>query len=106
MKFDGSTYSPEHDEERLSSLLERVKALMSDETARTLAQIVAKTGGTEASVSARLRDLRKPRFGGFIVEKEPMGDRTKGLFVYSVKPPKCPIKDALFIEPNGQVAFL
>ena len=54
--------APTDDQERLSSLLERVKALMSDGNARTLAQIAQKTGGTESSVSARLRDLRKERF--------------------------------------------
>lgn len=66
--FDGATFEPAKDSVRLAGLLARVKALMSDGRWRTLAEIRAVVGGTEASVSARLRDLRKPKFGGHTVE--------------------------------------
>jgi hypothetical protein len=39
------------------------------------------TGAPPASVSAQLRHLRKPRFGGFTVEKRYLRD---GLYTYRV----------------------
>lgn len=66
--FDGETYSPEHDKERLGSQLERVKALMQDGKWRNLREIHARVGGSEAAVSARIRDLRKARFGSHTIE--------------------------------------
>ena len=68
--FDGATYEPAHDQARLSTQLGAVKALMGDGRWRTLTQIRAAVGGSEAGVSARLRDLRKPRFGGYTVERQ------------------------------------
>lgn len=50
---------PAQDRPRLATQLERVAALMSDGTERRLSDIAAAVGGSEASVSARLRDLRK-----------------------------------------------
>lgn len=68
--FDGKTYEPEHDHERLTTLLGRVRTLMMDQQWRTLGQITkACRPGTEAAVSARLRDLRKAKFGGYDVER-------------------------------------
>jgi len=40
----------------------------------TLAEIAATTGFGEASISAQLRHLRKPRFGRFRVEKQRRGN--------------------------------
>ena len=71
MDFDGATYDVESDGDRLSSQLQDVKLLMSDHEWRTLAEIAEELGYPDASVpalSARLRDLRKPKFGGFEVE--------------------------------------
>lgn len=84
MRFDGETYDPARDEARLGSQLERVKALMADGAWRGLADIAAMTGGSEAAVSARLRDLRKARFGGFRVERRHVEG---GRWVYRVLPP-------------------
>lgn len=67
--FDGKTYEPEHDQGRLSTQFDRVKGLMLDGKWRRLGEIRDEIGGSEAGVSARLRDLRKPRFGGFTVER-------------------------------------
>ena len=62
-----------------NSILERVRNLMSDGQARSLGDIQAKTGGTQASVSARIRDLRKPQFGGHTIETE---RKTESIYVY------------------------
>lgn len=82
-EFDGATYSPELDGDRLRSQFWRIKELMLDGEWRTLAQIARRAGGSEAGVSARLRDLRKARFGSFTVERERGGE---GLWWYRVKP--------------------
>lgn len=82
--FDGATFEPAADGARLAGQLERVLALMRDGEWRTLAEIAAAVGGSEAGVSARLRDLRKPRFGRFWVDRD---RRSGGLFVYRVRPP-------------------
>lgn len=56
---------------RLASQLTRVKALMSDGRARSLREIAEAVGGSEAGVSARLRDLRKQ---GYIVLRKREGN--------------------------------
>jgi hypothetical protein len=43
--------------------------VMSDCNWHTLAEIAEKTGYSEASVSAQLRDFRKPLYGSWTVEK-------------------------------------
>ena len=80
-RFSGVTYEPHLDEARLSGQLKRVRDLMSDGRSRTLAQIAQEVGSSEASVSARLRDLRKPRFGLFTVHRHRIG---KGLYCYQL----------------------
>jgi hypothetical protein len=85
MQFDGSTFEPERDEERLSSMLLRVQAIMSDGHWHTLAELAARTGGSEAAVSARLRDLRKPRFGGHKIIRRHV---RRGLWEYLYIPAK------------------
>lgn len=67
--FDGGTYDPGRDRERLSGMLSRVATVMADGRWHTLRELATVTGGSEAAVSARLRDLRKPRFGGHTVER-------------------------------------
>jgi hypothetical protein len=83
-KFGGETFDPEHDEARLSGQLLRVVRCMADGCWRSLDEIANKTGDPEASVSARLRDLRKEKFGSFNVERRARGDRNKGNFEYRV----------------------
>ena len=79
--FDGDTYDPEQDHVRLSGQMLKVRNLMADGQWRTLAHIASEVGAPEASVSARLRDLRKPKFGGYAVERARMGS---GLHYYRV----------------------
>ncbi len=80
-QFDGETIEAE-DGERLSKQLERVYFLMRDGRWRTLEEIAGATGDSMQSVSARLRDLRKPKFGGHTVERDRLG---RGLFAYRLK---------------------
>lgn len=79
IQFDGKTYDPARDGMRLGAQLLRVWALMSDGKWRTLAEISINTGDPQASVSARLRDIRKPKFGGHAVEVIHLG---RGLYQY------------------------
>lgn len=83
--FDGETFDEERDGNRLLKQLGKVSAIMSDGRWHTLAELADKTGNPEASLSARLRDLRKKRFGGHIVERQFV---RRGLFKYRmvVKP--------------------
>jgi hypothetical protein len=78
---DGATYDHQRDGQRLQKQHERVLALMLDSKWRTLADIAKETNAPEASVSARLRDLRKPKFGGYKVERRCVG---WGLWEYRV----------------------
>lgn len=79
--FDGKTYDPDRDESRLAGQLLRVYELMRDGAWRTLADIAEQAQGSQASVSARLRDLRKKRFGAHRVERKSLGG---GLFTYQL----------------------
>ncbi len=68
--FDGPTFDPAEDGPRLNRQLQLVRDLMADGRWRTLGEIAAAVGCPEASVSARLRDLRKEKFGGHQVDRE------------------------------------
>ena len=76
---DGSTYVHERDARRLAGQHCRVLALMKDGQWRTLSEIAEETNDPEASVSARLRDLRKIKFGGYVVQRQYV---ERGLFRY------------------------
>jgi hypothetical protein len=88
----GTTLCPS-DLPRLERLLDRVRDYMLDasKTAdpwRTLPRIQSFCAPcTEASVSARLRDLRRPEHGGFIVERRQVPN-APGLFEYRVVNPE------------------
>lgn len=84
-EFNGSDYNSAFDKERLTGQIRRVFDLMIDGRWRTLSEIAKSTDDPEASVSAQLRHLRKPRFGAFIVEKRNRGERKHGLFEYQLK---------------------
>ena len=76
---EGRTYEPKQDKGRLSAQHTRVVHAMQDGQWRTLAEIEAKTGDPQASISARLRDLRKPQFGAHTVARR---HRTQGQYEY------------------------
>jgi hypothetical protein len=81
VSFGGDTYNEERDGDRLRKQLRRVRRVMADEHWRTLDQIAAQTGDPPQSVSARLRDFRKDKFGAHTVERHWEGD---GLWSYRV----------------------
>lgn len=78
--FDGP-YVTEDDDTRLKTQLGRVFALMRDGKPRTLHEIHSAAGGSAAGISARLRDLRKSKFGGFEIITENHG---AGRFTYQL----------------------
>jgi hypothetical protein len=83
VRFNGSDYVPERDDVRLKGQILRVWNVVQDSKWRTLREISNLTGDPEASISAQLRHLRKPRFGAHTVEKEYVNN---GLFKYRVIP--------------------
>lgn len=76
--FDGP-FLKDEDHSRLNKQLGRVRTLMLDGKWRSLQDIADATSDPPASVSARLRDLRKSKFGGHEIERKSAG---KGLFLY------------------------
>lgn len=118
--FNGSDYQPARDDVRLTKQFMRVFDFMKDGFPRTLASIARVTGDPEASISAQLRHMRKPRFGGHKVNKQYYKE---GLYFYTLivrKPgdivvqpeskPHCktcmcnPVRDAAV--PAGQLGLL
>lgn len=69
-RFDGSTYSPADDCSRLTGQLLAVYQATADGRWHTLSHLARVADASEASVSARLRDLRKERFGQHKVERK------------------------------------
>jgi hypothetical protein len=61
--------------------LAKVRDLMLDGQWRSLIEIAAATDAPQASISARLRDLRKVKFGSYTVERRLL---TPGLYEYRV----------------------
>ena len=66
-RFDGGTYNHELDGPRLTSEMERVRDVVQAGGWWYLRDIAAITGYPEGSISARLRDFRKPKFGQHIM---------------------------------------
>jgi hypothetical protein len=83
--FDGETYDPCHDQVRLSRQADAVFRIMSDGAWRTLEEIAEMVNVPTQSVSARLRDFRKPRFGGHNVKRRRRGDPSSGSFEYKLE---------------------
>jgi hypothetical protein len=91
LNFDGETYDPDRDRIRLTRQWWDVWLLMRDGHWRTLRLISDLTRHPEASVSARLRDFRKGRFGAHTVERRYLVD---GLWEYRL----VPRSDVLVVE--------
>ena len=77
--FNGADYVPERDNVRLGNQLLRVKAAIASGQWKTLSELAHETGDPEASISAQLRHLRKPRFGSFNIERRHVSN---GLYQY------------------------
>lgn len=83
LEFDGSTYDEALDGERLGRQLDRVRdvLLANRGTLFTLSELQRVAGGSEAGVSARIRDLRKQRNGGHKVLRR---RRSTGTWEYGI----------------------
>jgi len=79
--FGGKTFDEQRDGGRLLAQLSQVKDLMKDSKWRTLEEIEQTLSHPQASISARLIDLRKSRFGAHTVNREYV---RKGLFRYQL----------------------
>ena len=77
--FDGATYEPARDHDRLHAQLSRVFDVLKDRQWHTLGELAGRTGDPEASISARIRDLRKDKFGGHVIDRRYV---ERGLFEY------------------------
>lgn len=84
LHFDGDTYDAKNDQVRLTGQILRIFNLMKDGDWRTLTQISFATGDPHASVSARLRDFRKDRFGNHTVNRRHRGKLSGGLHEYQL----------------------
>lgn len=86
-EFGGDTFNAKRDSAALTRQLDEVRSVMLGGGWHTLAELsetVSKALGikaTEASVSARLRDLRKLKHGSYNIEKRARAN-TKRLFEY------------------------
>jgi len=96
MKFDGPDYNPKLDQGRLTGQIKRIYDLMIDGRWRTLGEIAMVTRDPEASISAQLRHLRKPRFGSHLVDKRRRGDEKRGLYEYKLISNELPVQQKLF----------
>ena len=77
---DGNTFDHKRDVKRLNrQTFDVYNYVAYPKVWRSLKEISEATGHPEASVSARLRDLRKPKFGGFEIERRHV---SKGLWQY------------------------
>lgn len=81
--FDGCTYDPALDGERLGRQLDRVRDMLLGHRGEwfTLAEMRSVAGGSEAGVSARVRELRQSRHGGCIVQRR---RRSRGTWEYCI----------------------
>lgn len=80
--FGGSTYEPSHDYARLTQQLKDVFDLMKDGRWRTIGEICDHLPTyPQQSISARLRDLRKEKYGAHTVDRERVAG---GMFQYRV----------------------
>jgi len=82
LDFDGVDYQPKRDRKRLTGQIQRIYDLIKDGQYRTLDQIAYDAECPHASASAQLRNLRKPRFGGYVIDRKHMGN---GLYTYRLR---------------------
>jgi hypothetical protein len=80
----GETYDPARDRDRLGRQARDVWDAMVGGQTHTLRSLEAVTGHPQASISARLRDFRKPEFGCHTVERLRRGDG--GTYFYMLRP--------------------
>lgn len=97
MSFSGATYEPEHDERRLTHQMERVRRCI--ETGWwTVPEIAEVTGDPHPSISAQIRNLRKPPLF-FEAPRRRRGGRAKDLWEYTLGGVIAP-KDRRWVDPR------
>ena len=79
--FDGVDVKPGVDNVRLNGQLLDIFECISDMGWYSLKDIEEETGHGQASISAQLRNLRKSRFGGYIIDRKRAFDGS-GLYLY------------------------
>ena len=91
LDFDGPVYDPALDRDRLTGQMQRIRqvllaaAFLGDWL--TLSEIHDRTSDPEASISAQIRHLRKPRFGSHRIDKRRRGKGSTGLWEYRMEEP-------------------
>lgn len=72
--FDGETYEHDRDYVRLTGQLKRVYDMLADGEWHTIPELhSAHPADSPQAISARIRDLRKNKFGGHVVHRENVG---------------------------------
>lgn len=71
--FDGGTFDAPRDHIRLCGQLAAVKQILLDHRWHTLSELADRIGGSQAGISARIRDLRKPKFGSHWIDRQHIG---------------------------------
>jgi len=84
MGLKGDDYKPARDAARLGGGMLRVLKVMIDGEPRTIPEIITQARVSPMSASRFIRYLRKPEFGGFIINKNYI---TGGLYYYSLQVP-------------------
>ena len=79
MTFDGRTFNERRDGARLRRKLDIVRRVMADGQPHTLRELARAAKCSTAGASARVRDLRKARYGGRCVLRSHVG---RGVWVY------------------------
>lgn len=80
--FDGHTFDAGYDLDRLTTQLGKVYRAMRAGDWMTLRELQDRVGGSEAGISARLRDLRKSKWGSHTVERRRRGEAKAGVWEY------------------------
>ncbi len=89
-EFDGVTYEAKFDSSRLRGEMARVYAIIKDHQWYTLHEIAFgifhrfDKDDSEPGISARLRDLRKPKFGSHTVNRRRRGEASRGIWEYQL----------------------
>jgi len=98
-RFNGPEYDHQKDGIRLSNQIQRIRSLMLDGRWRTLDEIHKRTGDPVASISAQLRHLRKPRFGGYSIDRRLRPGGSRGLYEYRLS--EASRKDGAHLNPGA-----
>lgn len=86
-RFDSGVTLTADDHARLTGQILDVFRVLSDFRWHTLDDVAKRSGAPAASASAQIRNLRKARFGGHVLDRRHVGN---GLYEYRLVPAKKP----------------